>query len=139
MTVQSSSVSQFPFAEVSAVAARGAGTFDAVVNPEWTIAGKPNGGYLLAMLGRAAASVSAHDHVIAASAHYLHAPDTRPGRDRGGATPGRALRQPDPSPPEPGRPGLRRGAADDQRARRRHRSLLGPWPAADQPGPLRGL
>jgi hypothetical protein len=74
VSLQSSSVSQFPFAEVSAVAARGAGTFDAVVNPEWTIAGKPNGGYLLAMLGRAAASVSAHDHVIAASAHYLHAP-----------------------------------------------------------------
>jgi Thioesterase-like superfamily len=77
MTLQSTAVVQFPFAEVSAVAVRGAGTFDAVVNAEWTIAGKPNGGYLLAMLGRAAASVSAHDHVIAASAHYLHAP--RPG------------------------------------------------------------
>ena len=76
--MQSSSVSQFRFAEVSAVAVRGAGTFDAVVNPEWTIAGKPNGGYLLAMLGRAAASVSAHDHVIAASAHYLHAPTPGP-------------------------------------------------------------
>ena len=35
MTVQSSSVSQFPFAEVSAVAIRGAGTFDAVVVPSW--------------------------------------------------------------------------------------------------------
>jgi hypothetical protein len=78
VTVQSSSVGQFPFAEVSAVAARGAGTFDAVINPEWTIAGKPNGGYLLAMLGRAAASVSAHEHVIAASAHYLHAPTPGP-------------------------------------------------------------
>jgi transcriptional regulator with XRE-family HTH domain len=71
VTLQSSSVSQFPFAEVSAVTASEAGTFDAVINPEWTIAGKPNGGYLLAMLGRAAASVSAHDHVIAASAYYL--------------------------------------------------------------------
>jgi acyl-coenzyme A thioesterase PaaI-like protein len=70
----SSSVGPFPFAEVSALAVRGAGTFDAVVSPEWTVAGKPNGGYLLAMLGRAAAAVSAHDHVIAASAHYLHAP-----------------------------------------------------------------
>jgi hypothetical protein len=49
-----------------------------VVNPEWTIAGKPNGGYLLAMLGRAAASVSAHDHVIAASAHYLRPPTPGP-------------------------------------------------------------
>jgi hypothetical protein len=78
MTLQSSSVSQFPFAAVSAVTAREAGTFDAVLNPEWTIAGKPNGGYLLAMLGRAAASVSAHDHVIAASAHYLRAPTPGP-------------------------------------------------------------
>jgi hypothetical protein len=36
-TVQSSSVGQFPFAEVSAVAARGAGTFDAMVNPEASV------------------------------------------------------------------------------------------------------
>ena len=78
MTVQAQSVRRAPFAEVSAVASRGPGSFDAEVNPEWTIAGKPNGGYLLAMLGRAAASVSAHDHVIAASAHYLHAPTPGP-------------------------------------------------------------
>ena len=60
------------------MAARGAGRFDAEVNPEWTIGGKPNGGYLLAMMGRAAASVSAHEHVIAASAHYLYAPQPGP-------------------------------------------------------------
>jgi hypothetical protein len=78
VTLQSSSVSQFPFAEVSALSVRGAGTFDAVINPEWTIGGKPNGGYLLAMLGRAAALVSAHGHVIAAGAHYLHAPAPGP-------------------------------------------------------------
>src|SRR3954452_21648394 len=51
------------------------GRFEAAVHPEWTIAGKPNGGYLLAILGRAAAAVGAHEHVIAASAHYLHSPD----------------------------------------------------------------
>jgi hypothetical protein len=62
------------FDDVSALAVSGANRFDAEVSPEWTIAGKPNGGYLLAMLGRAAASVSAHEHVIAASAHYLHTP-----------------------------------------------------------------
>jgi hypothetical protein len=78
VTVQPSSVGQFPFAEVSAVAVRGAGTFDAVINPEWSIGGKPNGGYLLAMLGRAATSASRHHHVIAASAHYLHAPTPGP-------------------------------------------------------------
>jgi hypothetical protein len=78
VSAQAPSVGRFPFAEVSALAARGPWTFDAAVNPEWTIGGKPNGGYLLAMLGRAAASVSSHEHVIAASAHYLHAPTPGP-------------------------------------------------------------
>jgi hypothetical protein len=78
VSAQAPSVGRFPFAEVSALAARGPWTFDAAVNREWTIVGKPNGGYLLAMLGRAAASVSAHDHVIAASAHCLHAPTPGP-------------------------------------------------------------
>ena len=56
----------------------GPGRFAAEADPEWTIVGKPNGGSLLAMLGRAAVSVSAHPHVIAASAHYLHPPDPGP-------------------------------------------------------------
>jgi hypothetical protein len=56
----------------------GPGHFDATISPEWTIGGKPNGGYLLAMLGRAAGAVSAHGQVIAASAHYLHSPDPGP-------------------------------------------------------------
>ena len=56
--------------------------FTADVHPDWTIAGKANGGYLLATLARAAAAVAAHEHVIAASAHYLHAPDAGPGHDR---------------------------------------------------------
>lgn len=72
----------FTFAEVTALAADGQGQFTAEVSPEWTIAGKPNGGYLLAMLGRAAASVSRHPHVIAASAHYLSSPDPGPVRIR---------------------------------------------------------
>ncbi len=74
MSAQPSSVDRFPFAQITALAAAAPNRFDAEVNPEWTIAGKPNGGYLLAMLGRAAVSVGAHAHVIAASAHYLHAP-----------------------------------------------------------------
>jgi hypothetical protein len=72
------SIDRFPFAEVTRVTANASGSFDAIVNPEWTIVGKPNGGYLLAMLGRAAGSVSAQPHVIAASAHYLHSPDPGP-------------------------------------------------------------
>jgi hypothetical protein len=66
------------FGALSGVAASAPDRFDAEVSPEWTIAGKPNGGYLLTMLGRAAASVSAHRHVIAASAHYLQAPEPGP-------------------------------------------------------------
>ncbi|HUO72373.1 MAG TPA: thioesterase family protein [Solirubrobacteraceae bacterium] len=66
------------FDEVSALVGTHAGQFTAAVDPEWTIAGKPNGGYLLAMLGRAAAATTTHEHVIAASAHYLHAPEPGP-------------------------------------------------------------
>ncbi|MGH8862513.1 MAG: thioesterase family protein [Jatrophihabitantaceae bacterium] len=54
------------------------GRFDAEISHDWTIAGKPNGGYLLAMLGRAAVEVGAHPHVIAAGASYLASPE--PGR-----------------------------------------------------------
>jgi hypothetical protein len=78
MTLRTPNVEEFPFSEVSVVSPSGSGCFDADVNPEWTIRGKPNGGYLLAMLGRAAAAVSTHDHVIAASAHYLRSPQPGP-------------------------------------------------------------
>jgi hypothetical protein len=75
MTVDASMVEQGVFSAVSAVTPREPGRFSAEIDPEWTIGGKPNGGYLLSMLGRAATSTSAHDHVIAASAHYLRSPD----------------------------------------------------------------
>lgn len=66
------------FSAVTALAAQATGVFAAQVHPGWTIAGKPNGGYLLAILGRAATVVGPHEHVIAASAHYLHSPDPGP-------------------------------------------------------------
>jgi acyl-coenzyme A thioesterase PaaI-like protein len=53
----------------------GSARFGGDVHPGWTIAGKPNGGYLLAMLARAATTVSRHPDPIAASAHYLRSPD----------------------------------------------------------------
>ena len=71
-------VVQRPFSEVSAVVARGTGTFHARVDEAWTIGGRPNGGYLLAILGQAAASVTAHPDVIAASAHYVRPPEPGP-------------------------------------------------------------
>lgn len=62
------------FAEVTAITPTSPGFFSGVIDDRWTIAGKPNGGYLLAMLGRAAGAVGPHEHVIAASAQYLHSP-----------------------------------------------------------------
>jgi hypothetical protein len=52
--------------------------FGAEIDAEWTIGGKPNGGYLLALLGRAATASGPHPHVLAASAHYLRAPEPGP-------------------------------------------------------------
>ena len=66
------------FAAVSAVRAAADGGFDVVIDPEWTIAGKPNGGYLLAMMARAARSVGPHPDPLAAGAHYLRPPDPGP-------------------------------------------------------------
>ena len=66
------------FVDVTSVLPLGPGRFQADVHPDWTIAGKPNGGYLLAILGRAATSAGPHPHVIAASAHYLASPDPGP-------------------------------------------------------------
>jgi hypothetical protein len=66
------------FSVASAVREREPGRFDADVHPEWTIGGKPNGGYLLATMARAATAVAPHPDVIAASAHYLHPPEPGP-------------------------------------------------------------
>jgi hypothetical protein len=66
------------FAGVSAVTRRSPTRFAADVDPGWTIGGKPNGGYLLAMLGRAAIAAGGHPDVLAASAHYLRAPEPGP-------------------------------------------------------------
>jgi hypothetical protein len=68
------------FAAVSALTADGPGRFTAAIHPDWTIAGKPNGGYLLGMLGRAAVLTGPHEHVIAASAHFLRPPEPGPVR-----------------------------------------------------------
>jgi hypothetical protein len=78
MTVETPMLEQGLFSAVSAVTQRAPGRFSAEVDPEWTIGAKPNGGYLLSMLARAATSSGGHDHVVAASAHYLHSPDPGP-------------------------------------------------------------
>jgi acyl-Coa thioesterase superfamily protein/acyl-CoA thioesterase superfamily protein len=66
------------FAQVSVLTPVARGRFGAAISPEWTVAGHPNGGYLLAMACRAAAAMGSHPHVIAASAHYLRSPEAGP-------------------------------------------------------------
>lgn len=78
MTVTVPLADRRTFSEVSELQPVGSGHFDAEVDPAWTIGGKPNGGYLLAMLGRAATWDGTHPHVVAASAHYLRSPDPGP-------------------------------------------------------------
>jgi hypothetical protein len=63
------------FADAAAIEADGPDRFRARLDPDWTIGGKPNGGYLLAVMTRAATATGPHGHVLAASAHYLRAPE----------------------------------------------------------------
>ncbi len=74
------------FAAATAVTPDGDRRFRVDLRPEYAIAGtKPNGGYLLACLGRAAVAAartagSGHEDVIAAGAQYLRSPDVGPAR-----------------------------------------------------------
>jgi hypothetical protein len=64
----------------------GRSRYDVELVNEYAIAGtKPNGGYMLACLGRAALDAareagSTHEHVIAASAQFLSSPDIGPAQ-----------------------------------------------------------
>jgi acyl-coenzyme A thioesterase PaaI-like protein len=70
------------FTEASAVQEQrrddGSATYAAELDPGWTVGGRPNGGYLLAILGRAAGAVSTHPDVLAVSAHFLRPPAVAP-------------------------------------------------------------
>ncbi|MDG5808212.1 thioesterase family protein [Streptomyces ossamyceticus] len=61
----------------TAVTRREAGVYDADLSAGWTIISAVNGGYLLAMLGRALADTLPHADPFTVSAHYLTA--SRPG------------------------------------------------------------
>ena len=71
-------VESHAFGAATELVSDGPGRFTGVVDPEWTVIGKPNGGYLLAMMARAADALASHEHVIAASASYLRSPDPGP-------------------------------------------------------------
>jgi acyl-CoA thioesterase len=71
------------FGDVTAVRRRGDSLlFDADLHPRWSIGGKPNGGYLLAILARAACDVVDTTHPLAISGHYLRAPEAGPAEVR---------------------------------------------------------
>jgi acyl-CoA thioesterase len=51
---------------------------DVMLDPGWAIGGKPNGGYLLAILARAACEATAAPAPLVVSGHFLRAPDPGP-------------------------------------------------------------
>ncbi len=59
----------------AAIAPEGLREFDVDIDEDWTIAGRPNGGYLMALLARCALEVSRQAHVIASSATYIRPPE----------------------------------------------------------------
>ena len=64
----------FEFDRLTAVSAADDGCYTAELAPGWVVGGGLNGGYLLAVMGRALrAAVPAKPDPIAVSAHYLSA------------------------------------------------------------------
>ena len=65
-----------------AIAVEGSnGTYTASLDPEWTVSGNPHGGYLLALMARAAIAADdegAHPHPLSASAVYVTPPAVGP-------------------------------------------------------------
>jgi hypothetical protein len=54
-------------------------TYDAELDPSWSVGGKPHGGYLLRTAVERALD-DAHPHPMAVSAHYLTSPDAGPAQ-----------------------------------------------------------
>jgi acyl-coenzyme A thioesterase PaaI-like protein len=68
------------FDAATALESQGGGRYAGGLDPAWQIAGKPNGGYLLSVLGRAALAEvgAAYPHPLVASAHYVASPEPGP-------------------------------------------------------------
>jgi len=67
------------FSEATAVRAAGDVRFEVDLHPDWSVGGRPNGGYLLSIMGRAAVEASGKPHPLAISAHFLAPPSGGPG------------------------------------------------------------
>jgi len=70
------------FARATAVTARDGGGFDATIDDGWSIGGRPNGGYLLAVVARAALTAADRAHPLVISGHFLRPPSGGPARVR---------------------------------------------------------
>jgi acyl-CoA thioesterase len=70
------------FGAATAVSPRGDGTYDAVLDAGWSIGGKPNGGYLLAVLANATLDAVDRPHALATSGHFLRPPSGGPAEIR---------------------------------------------------------
>jgi acyl-coenzyme A thioesterase PaaI-like protein len=67
--------------EDATTVAGGEGFYTAELDPMWTVGGNPHGGYLLALMARAAIAAdddASHPHPLAASAVYLSPPSVGP-------------------------------------------------------------
>jgi hypothetical protein len=73
------------FEKVTAVSGGDGGIYTAEIDPLWTIAGRPNGGYLMAIMARAAIASdagddAAHPHPLSASALFVSSPESGPAQ-----------------------------------------------------------
>jgi hypothetical protein len=64
-------VSPHTVAEATAITQTGHGAFTAELDPPWTVVGKPNGGYLQAVAGRAAGVVAPHPQLVSATSSRI--------------------------------------------------------------------
>lgn len=72
------------FATATAVRRRRgeATTYDVDLDLGWSIGGKPNGGYLMALVANAALDATGRAHALASSGHFLRPPDGGPAEVR---------------------------------------------------------
>ncbi|WP_236003904.1 thioesterase family protein [Nonomuraea antri] len=66
------------------MSARGDGTYEAVLDPLWSVGTRPHGGYLLAVLGRVACDSAGgeHPHLTAVSGSFIESPEHGPAEVR---------------------------------------------------------
>jgi acyl-CoA thioesterase len=69
--------------ELATAVGGGPGSWTAQIDPGWTIADRPNGGYLLAMAARAALGAVERPHPLAVSGHFLAPPAIGPAELEG--------------------------------------------------------